>query len=600
MLKTEFEKVKQEKDGIEFKIEKFDKASKDLDQLLESQITDKSKKGLGYSAVPPPYPLIFNRPNKLDLSYSSLDEFKEPEFKGYGSENSKKESNVVCEKESDNSKENSNKSLVKEQVSQDKSSFVESSPNGKPQHDDKGFVDSGCSRHMTGNIAYLLNFKEFDGGYVAFRGGAYGGRISSKGTLKTDNLDFKDVYFYNELKFNLFSILQMCDKKNYFLFTDTECFILSPNFKLPNDNQILLKIPRKDNMYSFDIKNIVPKESLTCLVAKATLDESMLWHRRLVDLHGFLLTTKDETSEILKSFIKEIENLVDKNVKIIRSDNGTEFKNKVMIDFLQRNGLGKFDGKRWMKVSIYWIFSLSRFTITNDSAGVLDKNQSRLHCDANLGRYFILLFTYQGYDSSAKDVNAAGQHVNTASLDVNTGSLKLNDKKHMFPEYLLIACFPIHIEQQAMLSSYLISSGWKAMQENFSNKKDESGNVIRNNRQELVAQKFNYNDVMSASTLVDLEKAFRKGHQSEGWMIAVEVDVTSYRLIDWVFDVISLNLGQISCLQDSPFELVDYMLVDYAGATQDRKSTTRGCRFFLGNRLISWQCKKQTVVALHY
>ncbi|GKF11218.1 hypothetical protein Tco_0049144, partial [Tanacetum coccineum] len=100
----EFEKVKQEKDGIEFKIEKFDKASKDLDQLLGSQITDKSKKGLGYCAVPPPYPLIYNRPKKLDLSYSGLDEFKEPEFKGYGPEK-------------------------KEQVSQDTSSFVESSPN---------------------------------------------------------------------------------------------------------------------------------------------------------------------------------------------------------------------------------------------------------------------------------------------------------------------------------------------------------------------------------------------------------------------------------------------------------------------------------------
>ncbi|GJY74010.1 retrovirus-related pol polyprotein from transposon TNT 1-94, partial [Tanacetum coccineum] len=101
-LKTEFEKLKQEKDAFDFKIEKFDKASKDLDQLLESQITDKSKKGLGYSAVPPPHPLIYNRPNKLDLSYSGLDEFKEPEFKGYGLENNKKKSNVV--KESDNSK----------------------------------------------------------------------------------------------------------------------------------------------------------------------------------------------------------------------------------------------------------------------------------------------------------------------------------------------------------------------------------------------------------------------------------------------------------------------------------------------------------------
>ncbi|GKA26771.1 hypothetical protein Tco_0712880 [Tanacetum coccineum] len=94
-LKTEFEKLKQEKDAIDFKIEKFGKASKDLDQLLGSQITDKSKKGFGYSAVPPPHPLIYNRPNKLDLSYSGLDEFKEPEFKGYGPENSKKESNVV-------------------------------------------------------------------------------------------------------------------------------------------------------------------------------------------------------------------------------------------------------------------------------------------------------------------------------------------------------------------------------------------------------------------------------------------------------------------------------------------------------------------------
>ncbi|GJZ08503.1 putative ribonuclease H-like domain-containing protein [Tanacetum coccineum] len=79
VLKSEFEKVKQEKEGIEFKIEKFDKASKDLDKLLESQITDKSKKGLGYSVVPPPHPLIYNRLKKLDLYYSGLDEFKEPE-----------------------------------------------------------------------------------------------------------------------------------------------------------------------------------------------------------------------------------------------------------------------------------------------------------------------------------------------------------------------------------------------------------------------------------------------------------------------------------------------------------------------------------------
>ncbi|GJV86103.1 hypothetical protein Tco_1526001 [Tanacetum coccineum] len=61
------------------------------------------------------------------------------------------------------------------------------------QLNDKGFVDSGCSRHMTGNIAHLSDFKDFDGGYVTFGGGAYGGRITGKGTIKTDNLDFDDV-----------------------------------------------------------------------------------------------------------------------------------------------------------------------------------------------------------------------------------------------------------------------------------------------------------------------------------------------------------------------------------------------------------------------
>ncbi|GKA86512.1 hypothetical protein Tco_0808223 [Tanacetum coccineum] len=79
--------------------------------------------------IPPPHLLIYNRPKKLDLSYYGLDEFKEPEFKGYGTENSKQESNIVCDKKLDDSKENSDNTLVKEQVSKDTSIFVESSLN---------------------------------------------------------------------------------------------------------------------------------------------------------------------------------------------------------------------------------------------------------------------------------------------------------------------------------------------------------------------------------------------------------------------------------------------------------------------------------------
>ncbi|GJW47244.1 hypothetical protein Tco_0078890 [Tanacetum coccineum] len=70
---------------------------------------------------------------------------------------------------------------------------------GHPQKEDQGYIDSGCSRHMTGNMSYLSDFKEFDGGYVTFGGGAKGGNITHKGTLKTSKLDFKDVYFVKEL-----------------------------------------------------------------------------------------------------------------------------------------------------------------------------------------------------------------------------------------------------------------------------------------------------------------------------------------------------------------------------------------------------------------
>ncbi|GJU34245.1 retrovirus-related pol polyprotein from transposon TNT 1-94 [Tanacetum coccineum] len=126
------------------------------------------------------------------------------------------------------------------------------------------------------NVNTLTGDEEFDGGYVTFGGGAKGGKITGKGTLKTGKLDFEDVYFVKELQFNLFSVSQMCDKKNSVLFTDTGCFVLSPDFKLADESQVLLKVPRKNNMYSVDMKNIIPKESLTCLVAKATLDESML------------------------------------------------------------------------------------------------------------------------------------------------------------------------------------------------------------------------------------------------------------------------------------------------------------------------------------
>ncbi|GJV47766.1 putative ribonuclease H-like domain-containing protein [Tanacetum coccineum] len=289
----------------------------------------------------------------------------------------------------------------------------------------KGIVDSGCSRHMTGNKAYLAEYQDFNGGPVAFGGSK--GYITGKGKIKTGKLDFEDVCFVKELQhFNLFSVSQICDKKNKVLFTDSECLVLSPEFKLPDANQVLLRIPRQNNMYSFNLENIVPSGGLACLIAKAIIDESNKWHRRLghvnfknlnklvkgnlvrglpskifqndhtcvacqkgkqhkasckaksvsfisqhlqllhMDLFGptsvrslnhktyylvitddfsmfswvFFLRTKDETSRILKDFIRQIENQLNQKVKTIRCDNGTEFKNKDFIEFC---------GSKWIK-----------------------------------------------------------------------------------------------------------------------------------------------------------------------------------------------------------------------------------------------------------
>ncbi|GJR23297.1 hypothetical protein Tco_0971824 [Tanacetum coccineum] len=117
-----------------------------------------------------------------------------------------------------------------------------SNVHSNPQMDlqDQGVIDSRCSRHMTRNMSYLTDYEEIDGGYVALGGNPKEGKITRNGTIKTSNLDFENVYF------------------------------------LIDESQVLHRVPRKNHMYSVDLKNIVPKGGLTYLFAKATSDESKL------------------------------------------------------------------------------------------------------------------------------------------------------------------------------------------------------------------------------------------------------------------------------------------------------------------------------------
>ncbi|GKB46329.1 putative ribonuclease H-like domain-containing protein [Tanacetum coccineum] len=499
----ELDETLREKDDLKAKLEQFETSSKNLNKLINSQISSKDKTGLGYGdqlnendssgselfnsvfdsrssdgddnqtndrfkkdngyhVVPPPLTRNY-MPPLADLSFAGLDDSV------YRPTANKTSASVSQVETSITPPSNTSVEMPRVESVRPSGVIIEDwvtvsavKGNGvtavkasagcvwRPKMTDLNNVSKDNSRswvskrvnyidpqgrlkHMTGNKDFLTDYQDIDGGFVAFGGSARGGKITGKGKIRTDKLDFKDVFFVKELKFNLFSVSQMCDKKNSVLFTETECLVLSPDFKLLDASQVLLRVPRQSNMYNFDLKNVVPSGDLTCLFAKATIDESNLWHRRLghvnfktmnklvkgnlvrglplkifendhtcvacqkgkqhkascmaklvssisqplqmlhIDLFGptsvrsinhktfclvvtddfsrfswvFFLASKDETSRILKRFITEIENQLNHKVKVIRCDNGTEFKNMEMNELCGLKGIkGEFSVAR--------------------------------------------------------------------------------------------------------------------------------------------------------------------------------------------------------------------------------------------------------------
>nr|GEY80400.1 hypothetical protein [Tanacetum cinerariifolium] len=330
-LRKKFKKVKQERDELKLKLDKFQTSSKNLSQLLASQTNDETglgydnqvfnsfvfdcdemfsfesdvsmpaslvydryKSGEGYHAVPSPYTGTF-MPFKHDLVFHDAPTVNETIPTAF---NVKLSPTKPGEDLSQSNRPSA--PIIEYWVSHSEDDYEDN-----PQHalKDKGVIDSGCSRHMIGNMSYLFDFEEINDGYVAFGGNPKGGKI-----------------------------------------TETECIVLSSDFKLPDENHVLLRVPRENNMYNVDLKNIVPLGDLTYLFAKAILDESNLWHRRLGHINfntmnKLVKATKDETSPILKTFITDIENQLSLKVKIIRSDNETEFKNQDLNQFCRMKGI---------------------------------------------------------------------------------------------------------------------------------------------------------------------------------------------------------------------------------------------------------------------
>ncbi|GJY55443.1 putative ribonuclease H-like domain-containing protein [Tanacetum coccineum] len=201
---------------------------------------------------------------------------------------------------------------------------------GNPQMDlqDQGVIDNRCSRHMTGNMSYLTDFEEIDRGYVAFGGNPKGGLTCLFVKATSDESKLWHLWL-GQINFKTMNKLV---KGNFVRGLPSNLF--------ENDQTCVACQKRKQHRASF-----------------VTDDYSRFsWI--------FFLATKDETSGILKSFITGVENLIDQWVKVIRCDNGTEFKNKEMNQFCERKGTGP-----------NWLFDIDALTKSMNYKPVIAGNQ---------------------------------------------------------------------------------------------------------------------------------------------------------------------------------------------------------------------------------
>nr|GEX69496.1 retrovirus-related Pol polyprotein from transposon TNT 1-94 [Tanacetum cinerariifolium] len=214
----------------------FDNRSSDKENSVAN---DRFKKGEGYHEVPPPLTGNY-MPPKPELSFARIDDsiykFKISETVTSLAKDEKdapKTSTAYVEKPKEDRKVDESVKHVKP---------VEFVKHGHPQKalKNKGIVDSGYPRHITGNKAYLVTMEVF--------------------------------LLLVQVEFNLFSVSQICDKKNNVLFTKTECLVLSPNLKLLDESQVLLRVPRTPQ------QNGVAKRKNRTLIeaAKTMLADSLL------------------------------------------------------------------------------------------------------------------------------------------------------------------------------------------------------------------------------------------------------------------------------------------------------------------------------------
>nr|GEW75853.1 uncharacterized mitochondrial protein AtMg00810-like [Tanacetum cinerariifolium] len=276
----------------------------------DNQANDSFKKSEGYHEVPPPY--IGNyMPLRADLSFTGLDNF------------------VFKSKESD---------------SEDKNVFESKEVNkiDKPSLKKIEFVNArnttvkNENKVLTKSRQVLVNAAK-QSSHRATTSVSTAGHVNTAASRPNVNNTLPTTYYY----FKAHSPVRM--PFNQKSAAKTNNFNEKVNTaKLLDESQVLLKVPRNNNMYSFEFKNVVPVGGLTCLFAKAALDESNLWHRRLGHINF-----KTMNKHVRGNLVRGIENQMDHKINTIRCDNRTEFKNRIINEFYEIKGIrGEFSVAR--------------------------------------------------------------------------------------------------------------------------------------------------------------------------------------------------------------------------------------------------------------
>nr|GEX73295.1 hypothetical protein [Tanacetum cinerariifolium] len=138
-------------------------------------------------------------------------------------------------------------------------------------------VDSGCIKHMTGNLKLLCNFVEKFLGTVCFGNDQFA-PILGYGDLVQGNVTINRVYYVEGLNHNLFSVGQFCDASLEVAFRKSTCFVRDLQ---GND---LLTGNHGSDLYTISLQESTSSTPL-CLMAKVTPTQAWLWHRRLSHLN---------------------------------------------------------------------------------------------------------------------------------------------------------------------------------------------------------------------------------------------------------------------------------------------------------------------------